>query len=92
METNIFFLLSYSTSFYKTNILFHILLHLSKLNGIIKKLLPHHPPGVDILIRNEFLWVHIIQEPLEALTVEPLSELHTLRYVPVILALHEQNI
>lgn len=52
-------------------------------------MLPHHPPGMNILIRNEFLWVHIIQEPLEALTVEPLSELHTLRYVPVILALNK---
>lgn len=52
-------------------------------------MLPHHPPGMNILIRNEFLWVHIIQEPFEALTVQPLSELHTLRYVPVILALNK---
>lgn len=50
---------------------------------------PHHSPGMDVLIRNEFLWVHIIQEPLEALTVQSLSELHTLRYVPVILALNK---
>ena len=38
----------------------------------------YHSPGVDVFVGDKLLGVHVVQEPLEALTLEPPSEFHPL--------------
>ena len=38
----------------------------------------YHSPGMDVFVRDKLLGVHVVQEPLEALTLEPPSEFHPL--------------
>ena len=38
----------------------------------------YHSPGMDVFVGDKLLGVHVVQEPLEALTLEPPSEFHTL--------------
>lgn len=47
----------------------------------------YHSPGVHIFVRDEFLWVHVVEVPLEVFTLEVFTQGLPLRYITIILAL-----